>query len=160
MKRNILLISILCSIFCVLVGCKKDKEKEPETFMSNVSRPTWKVMDNYDMSSSMTAVVRVDLRGQYPEKASDFQLNNQDILAAFSGEEYLGIASPQNGLFFLYIVSPSANKSSSDSESFILRYYSSYYKNLFVAQDTLVFSNDSQVGTISKPFVPAMIVKE
>ena len=75
----------------------------------------------------MTAVVKVDLKAQYPEKASDWQLNDNDLLAAFNGETCLGVASPKEGLFFLYIAGTEG--------AVTLRYYSAHYKNFFEAKD-------------------------
>ena len=36
------------------------------------------------MTSSMVAVVKVDLKAQYPNIATDFALNENDLLGAFS----------------------------------------------------------------------------
>ena len=72
MKRNSLIICILCSLLCVFVGCKNDKDKEPESFVSDMARPTWTIIEDYDYASSMTAVVKVDLAEQYPDKAAEY----------------------------------------------------------------------------------------
>jgi hypothetical protein len=111
MKRNNIafILGIFSVVVLLLVGCKKD---EPETFAANLSRPSWTAVEGGDITLSMTAVVKVDLKAQYPEKAADFVLDDKDLLAAFSGETCLGTASPQDGLFFLYVSSPS---SASDS---------------------------------------------
>ncbi len=162
--RKHLYIFVLCTLsLYTLVGCKNDKNKEPETFVSNVARPTWTISADYDFTSSMTAVVKVDLAAQYPDKAADFILDSNDLLAAFSGNTCLGIASPQDGLFFLYIVSPSSDTSSSLTDtpsSITLKYYSACYKNLFETIDTFEFKNDDIIGSVSNPFVPSWIVSE
>jgi len=63
MKKH-LYIFLLCTLsLCTLVGCKKD---EPETFISDQARPVWTAPEAGDMTSSMTAVVKVDLKAQYP----------------------------------------------------------------------------------------------
>ena len=131
----------LCSVLCILsaiavffAGCQKN---EPETFFSDKTRPSWTSPQKSDMSSSMTAVVKVDLKAQYPETAADFVLDANDLLAAFSGETCLGTASPQDGLFFLYIASPVTGNPSSVT----LRYYSSHYKNIFEAKDTGIIAS-------------------
>ena len=159
MKKH-LYIFVLCTLtFGTLVGCKNDKDKEPETFISNVSRPAWTIPTDYDYSSSMTAVVKVDIAAQYPDKAADFQLNDKDLLAAFSGEECLGVASPQDGLFYLYIAAPSgSNGQIVNGQMIKLVYYSAHYKNLFEAADAFPFANDTQQGTVAAPFVPTLIV--
>lgn len=52
---------LLCALLLFAAGCKKD---EPETFISDKARPTWTASGNHDMTSSMTAVVKVDLAAQ------------------------------------------------------------------------------------------------
>lgn len=155
-NKKYLYIFVLCALsLCTLVGCKKDPEKEPDTFVSNVARPTWAVPSDYDYSSSMTAVVKVNLKAQYPDKAADFVLDGKDLLAAFSGQSCIGVASQlENGLFNLYIASPAAGSPS----SITLRYYSAHYKNLFEAKDAFIFSNNSRRGTPDNPFIPAFVV--
>ena len=146
MKKH-LYIFVLCTLsLCTLVGCKKD---EPETFISDQARPVWTAPEAGDMTSSMTAVVKVDLKAQYPEKASDWQLNDNDLLAAFNGETCLGVASPKEGLFFLYIAGTEG--------AVTLRYYSAHYKNFFEAKDAFTFANDAHLGTVAEPFVPTLV---
>ena len=143
MKKH-LYIFLLCTLsLCTLVGCKKD---EPETFISDQARPVWTAPEAGDMTSSMTAVVKVDLKAQYPEKASDWQLNDNDLLAAFNGETCLGVASPKEGLFFLYIAGTEG--------AVTLRDCSAHYKNFFEAKDAFTFANDAHLGTVAEPFVP------
>ena len=156
MKKH-LYIFVLCTLsFCTLVGCKE--QNRPETFISNVSRPTWTVPTDYDYSSSMTAVVKVDLAAQYPDKATGFVLESNDLLAAFSGETCLGVTSPQEGIFYLYIVAPNGSNEKIVNEQMIkLVYYSGHYKNLFETKDAFPFANDTQQGTIAEPFVPTLV---
>ena len=153
---------MLAVVTICFAGCKKDKNdpeqqtqpQQTETLAGNVARPTWTAPEVSDMSSSMTAVVKVDLKAQYPETAADFVLDNNDLLAAFSGETCLGTAQPQEGLFFLYIAAPVTGNPSSVT----LRYYSAHYKNLFEAVNAFPFVNDTQQGTIAEPFKPAFVV--
>lgn len=143
---------LLCALLLFAAGCK-DKNA-PETFASDQPRPTWTAPEKTDMTSSMTAVVKVDLAAQYPETAADFVLDDNDLLAAFSGETCLGTAQPQEGLFFLYIAAPVTGNPSSVT----LRYYSAHYKNLFEAVNALTFANDAHLGTIAEPLVPTLVV--
>ena len=152
-NSNRLLIAVLTVLTVFFAGCKKDT-KAPESFNGNVARPTWTAPEVSDMSSSMTAVVKVDLKAMYPSRAADFVLNDNDLLAAFSGETCLGTAQPQEGLFFLYIAAPVTGNPSSVT----LRYYSAHYKNLFEAVNALTFANDAHLGTIAEPFKPAFVV--
>ena len=155
-------ICMLAVVALCFAGCKKDKNdpeqqtqpQQTETLAGNVARPTWTAPEVSDMSSSMTAVVKVDLKAQYLETAADFVLDNNDLLAAFSGETCLGTAQPQEGLFFLYIAAPVTGNPSSVT----LRYYSAHYKNLFEAVNALTFANDAHLGTIAEPFKPAFVV--
>ena len=144
-----LYIFVLCTLsLCTLVGCK-DKNT-PETFASDQPRPTWATLENYDYNSSMTAVVKVDLKAQYPDQAADFVIKDEDILAAFSGETCLGIASPQDGLFYLYVAGTEG--------AVTLRYYSAHYKNLFEAANAFPFQNDAHLGTPDNPLIPTFVV--
>lgn len=139
-------VCILSAIALLFAGCK---EEEPETLFSDKACPTWTAPAQYDYTSSMTAVVKVDLKVKYPAKAADFVLNDQDLLAAFSDNICLGTASPQEGLFFLYITGTEG--------AVTLRYYSAHYKNLFEAPDAFVFSNDAHLGSVSEPVVPTFV---
>ena len=151
--RKHLYFFVLCTLsLCTFFGCKNDSAKEPETLVSNVSKPSWTIPADYDYNSSMTAVVKVDLAAQYPETAKDFVLKDEDLLAAFSGETCLGTASPEEGLFFLYITEAEGEVT--------LRYYSAHYKNLFVAKEAFSFQNDVNLGTIAEPFTPAFVVEK
>ena len=152
---------LLCALLLLAAGCKKDEQNAPETFVSDKARPTWTAPEAPDMTSSMTAVVKVDLKAQYPDQAADFVLDANDLLAAFQGETCLGIAEPQDGLFYLYIASPassSANDPTSNSEAVSLRYYSAHYKNLFEAKDAFPFVNDDHLGTVAEPLIPTFVV--
>ena len=135
-----------------MVGCKSN---EPETFMSNKERPVWTAPTVSDITTSMTAVVKVDLAAQYPDQAAGFVPDCTDILAAFSGESCLGIAKydEEAKLFFLYIAGPTTN-----DKAVTLRYYATRYKNLFEAPKAFTFKNDDRLGTTAEPFIPAFVV--
>ena len=97
-----------CALLLLAAGCKpKEEPIDPQKALyGNVARPEWVAPEDYDYTSSMTAVIRVDLKAQYPDAAADFVLDDQDLLAAFIGDECCGVATPQDGLFYLYISSP------------------------------------------------------
>ena len=143
---------VLCTLFlCSLTGCK-DKNA-PDSLNGNVARPTWAVTSNRDFTSSMTAVVKVDLKAQYPNIAKDFVLDDTDLLAAFSGDICLGVTSPDEGLFYLYIGAPIGVTPSSVT----LRYYSAHYKNLFEHKDAFPYLNDECLGTVAEPYIPILV---
>ena len=149
-------IFALCSLSMVLLvlfsGCK-NKEQDPETFVSDKTRPVWTAPEKSDITPSMTAVVKVDLKAQYPSIAADFVLNENDLLGAFAEEQCLGVAQLQEGYFFIYINSPAES-----SSQVTLRYYSAFYKNLFEAKDAFPFKNDDILGTVAEPLIPAFVV--
>ncbi len=101
----------------------------------------------------MTAVIKVDLAAQYPDIAADFVLMDNDLLAAFSGKTCLGVASPNEGSFYLYIGAPVGLTPTSVT----LRYYSAHYKNLFEAKDAFPYVSDTQQGNADEPFIPAFV---
>ena len=142
---------LLCALLLLAAGCKKEEQNTPETFVSDKARPTWTVPEAPDMTSSMTAVIKVDLKAQYPDQAADFVLDANDLLAAFQGETCLGIADLQDGLFYLYIAGV-------NDEPITLRYYSAHYKNQFEAKDAFPFVNDDHLGTVAAPYIPAFVV--
>lgn len=143
-----------------LSGCK-DKNA-PESFNGNVSRPTWTAPEVSDLTSSMTAVVKVDLKAQYPETAADWTRSDDDLLAAFSGETCLGVAEwvSDAEAYWLYIADLSSLQGGDGGRLITLRYYSAHYKNLFEAKDAFPFKNDDILGTIADPYIPALVVVE
>ena len=138
----------LCALLFLAAGCKD--QNRPSSLYGNTEQPSWTASENYDMTTSMTAVVKVDLSSTYTEEqltAAGFQVDEKDILAAFSGESCLGAAVPQDGLFYLYICAPA------DGGDVTLRYYSSVLKNIFIAAP-FSFSNDMQLGSVAMPYTP------
>ena len=144
---------ITCALMLFAAGCK-DKPKEPESIIGTTERPAWTNPDDYDMSSSMTAIVKVDMTTTYTAEqlaAANYKLEANDLVAAFSGDKCLGVAEQVDGLFFLYITAPE------DGGNVTLKHYSSVLKNLYTAQP-VAFRNDQQLGTVSEPYSPAWTV--
>lgn len=144
---------ITCALMLFAAGCK-DKPKEPESIIGTTERPAWTDPDDYDMSSSMTAIVKVDMTTTYTAEqlaAANYKLEANDLVAAFSGDKCLGVAEQVDGLFFLYITAPE------DGGNVTLKHYSSVLKNLYTAQP-VAFRNDQQLGTVSEPYSPAWTV--
>ena len=142
---------LLCALLLLAAGCKKDDPVPPlpEDLHGNVARPAWTAVEVPDMTSSMTAVIKVEnLDGQM---INDQMVNEDDLLAAFQGEVCLGVAEPQEGLFFLYVAGLY-------DEPVTLRYYSVHYKNLFEAGDAFPFVNDAHLGTVAEPLIPTFVV--
>ena len=131
---------ILCALLLLAAGCKKDEPIDPQKQLyGDVARPTWMVPEDYDYTSSMTAVISMD----------SLVTSSEDVLAAFIGDECRGIATYDSGLFYLYIAGP--------GESVTLRYWSAHYKNLF-ATEPIPFVNDTQLGSTAEPYKPNWVV--
>lgn len=150
----LLLAAALCFASC------DDKNKPTPTpteqdLYGNAARPTWTAIEVPDMTASMTAVIKVQkLAGV---AIPDSCVGGNDVLAAFSGETCLGIAQPQDGLFFLFVAGPTTNDQELTA-NVTLRYYSAHYTNLFEAKDAFPFANDARLGTVAEPFKPTFVV--
>ena len=94
------LISILAAAL-LLTSCSKDNTSAstdtiPERNIptGNIPTPGWAVAPGYDYTSSMTAVVDVDLTSTYPDiTPADWQVDTADLLAAFAGDECIGVTT-------------------------------------------------------------------
>jgi len=141
---KLLLLSIL---LLSVAGCKKGVN-EPQTIHGNQPRPSWVVTDESNLQSSVTATIKVTtLNGQ---AIDDTMVGADDLLAAFIGEECVGIAEYKDGLFYLYL--------SAEEGIVTLRYYSAYYTNLFEVKDAFVYRNNASIGTVSEPYCPQWVV--
>ena len=134
-------IPALCSLLLVaLVGCK-DKEQPVNPFVDpgTTENPNWVVSGDNNMSSSMTAIVKVSFA------------KSEGILAAFIGNDCCGLANYNTdlGLYWLYI-SPATEAGGNVQ----LRFYSPELKRIFDATTTFSFSNDTQLGSITEPYTP------
>ena len=141
---KLLLLSIL---LLSVAGCKKGVN-EPQTIHGHQPRPSWVVTDESNLQSSVTATIKVTtLNGQ---AIDDTMVGADDLLAAFIGEECVGIAEYKDGLFYLYL--------SAEEGTVTLRYYSAYYTNLFEVKDAFVYRNNASIGTVSEPYCPQWVV--
>ncbi|MBO7545153.1 MAG: hypothetical protein J6T19_00375 [Paludibacteraceae bacterium] len=142
-------------VLLVTASCKPGPNPPtPENLSGNVSAPAWTNPAEYDYSSSMTSVIKVDLLSSYPEAAKDWVLSPNDRLAAFMGDVCCGVIEPTDDLFFLYITEPEGATDTQVS----LRYYSAFYKNLFEVKNAFVFQNDSHQGSVTNPLTPTFTV--
>ena len=150
MKKSMLIAT--CALLLLAAGCN-DKNK-PETITGNVAAPAWTAPEKYDMTSSMTAIIRVDLAVNYPDQVAkaQWQVAEGDVLAAFSGETCLGVAELVDGLYYLYITAPS------EGTNVKLKYYSAALKNIFVSEP-ITYSNDAHLGSESAPYIPLLTVQ-
>jgi hypothetical protein len=156
MKRNILTIATtMISVLFLLASCGKEEggnvvepDTVPNTMFGDIIDPAWSVSTDYDYTTSMTAVIGIDLQG----RDNLWTIDCADRVAAFVGDECVGLAAPTGTLFFLFIVSPHQGES---DNVVTLRYYSSYYHNIFHCDNGFPFVNGSQQGTASAPLLVA-----
>lgn len=157
MKTKFLTICLLSGLLLGAAGCKKDKDNDSKSFASDKEQPAWTVPAEHEYVTSMTAVVKVNLSEEYPETASDWQLNENDRLAAFAGDVCCGVtAAVDDGLFYLFVCGVENKLSVGDQVE--LRYYSAHYKNIFVCKAAFEFNNDAHIGSVNEPFVPVLTV--
>ena len=165
-------IIFLCTLLLFAAGCKKEDQNAPEqqqpqeqtqptdpvtppveTIAGNVAQPNWQLPADYDMTSSLTAIVKVDLALSFKaEQLAGWKLAEGDKLAAFDGDQCLGLASPKDGLFMLYVTAPQ------EGHPVSLKYYSAAVKNLFAATETIVYKNDEVLGSIAQPYTPNWVI--
>ena len=130
----------LCTV--LVAGCK-NQEPDPYVVPGNTPDPNWEVTVENDLTSSLTAIVKVSFA------------KSEGTLAAFMGNECCGIAEYIEGLYWLY-VSPATEAGSAVQ----LRFYSPELKRVFEAKETFPYSNDNQLGTIAAPYVPEWMEKK
>ena len=151
MKRikKTLTISAFTFLF-LLFACHKDNEPASDPMHGTIVDPAWSVSSDYDYSNSMTAVANVLLlqHDGNPVAGDIWTLDTADRLAAFVGNECVGVAKPNGNLFFLFIVS---THNTDVDEPVSLRYYSAKLLNIFHTDTTFPFVNGSQQGTASAP---------
>ena len=139
---------------CVACNNNQNDPNAPSEYgpiAGNLPKPEWTAVADYDMTSSMTAIVKVENlnnRVMYDQIATD----KEALLAAFAGEECLGVAQPDSvtGYFFLYICAPT------QEDTIRLKYYSAMYKNIFVDKNEFLFVNDALKGLVKDPYIPSL----
>ena len=130
-------ISLIALCTVLVAGCKNQEPVDPYVEPGNTPDPKWEITVENDMTSSLTAIVKVSFA------------KSEGTLAAFMGGECCGIAQYIEGLYWLY-VSP-ATEAGSDIQ---LRFYSPELKRIFEAKETFPYSNDDRKGTVDAPYTP------
>ena len=162
---------VLCTLYFVslsffMSSCKgKEQSVDPSdpknaAIAGNVAKPEWKGPSSYDLSSSMTIVAQVDLSPYYAAQldTAKYTLSPDDLLAAFSGDECLGVAEKKDSLFFLYVCSPTAATDDQATLSLTIRYYSASLRNVFRSINPIIYINDGQSGTVDNPHKPLFVI--
>ena len=160
MKKSIIILIALMGL--IVTGCQKenvtvsDTPNNPGIPTNNLTAPRWVVDTDYDYSSSMTAVVEVDLSLTYPRIGDSWHIDSADMVGAFCGNQCVGVARPSGILFFVYITSPTPG----NNEPVTLRYYSSVLKNIFYGDVAFPFNNGDRRGTVNNPLRPLFRAEE
>jgi len=139
----------LCAALLLVAGCKGKEEpadptpvtpstEDPFVTPGNTEDPHWLLTVENDMSTSMTAIVKVSFA------------KSAGTLAAFMGGDCCGVAEykAEYGLYWLYI-SPAA-----EGGNVQLRFYSPELKRIFNATSVFPYRNDTQLGSIAEPYTP------
>lgn len=150
------LVAVMMSLF--VTSCKNKDNDDINPLVGDVSKPAWTDPENYDYSSSMTAIVKVDMSGTYSAaqlQTVGYQMTADDMLAAFSGNTCLGVGEWQEDqkAFWLYIAGPES------SDRVTLKYYSSVFKHIYAAEP-IPYQNDGEIGTPSQPYTPSWAISE
>lgn len=153
---------IFVFLLVLVAACSKDNTSSTTDTVpqrnipsGTIPIPGWDVAPDYDYTSSMTAVVEVDLTTTWPDITPvDWQVDTADRLGAFAGDECIGVTSltQSEKLFFLYISSPSES-----DDDITLRYYSARLRNVFLADAILHFENGARMGSVADPLTPAFV---
>ena len=125
----------LCALLLFAVSCNKDSKDEPSPAPG---------------TQSITVIASVDLSLTYADQvqSTGWTVEEDDLLAAFDGNQCIGMEKPSKGLFYLYVTPPS------NGSEVTLMYYSAKLKNLFTASTTLTYGNDAIIGSVSAPYAP------
>ena len=140
-KRSSYLAICALAIVCVcFTGCKKE---DP---LPQQPRPVWSVNHSIYTESSMTAIVVL------PDNLQPYA-QDDDIVAAFVGDECRGIGELIDGAFFVLI------KGAPEEYSGIsFKYYSARNKYLYATTPELIFEPDTSFGTVDEPEVLALSI--
>ena len=132
--------AIILAVLLIAAGCENT---DPYVNPGDTPNPNWVITVENDMTSSMTAVVKVSFA------------QSEGILAAFIGSDCCGVTTSENyidGRYNLYI-SPSEQ-----GEDVQLKFYSPDLKRIFVAKNTFKYVNNDHLGSPSNPYTPEWAV--
>lgn len=141
----------LAALFFLASCGREEVGEEPYSIQGNIDDPAWQADTDYDYSSSMTAVIQVSLQmvDSMPVPSDIWMTDVDDRLAAFVGDECVGVAQCDDlGRFFLFIHAPSQPYG-----QITLRYYSHTLHNIFNTDTTFPFVNGGQQGTAAEPLL-------
>ena len=148
-------LTVLCTV--LLTGCKG--KNAADAIIGSADKPVWTAPVDYDMTSSVTAIVRIDLSSLYTAEqlaAANYAQAEDDELAAFCGDSCLGVGAYQkdHDAYWLYITAPVSGA------EVTLKHYSSALKHIYLAEETYPFRTDDRLGSASTPLLPKWKVAE
>jgi len=160
-----------CALLLLAAGCKHNNEPvdpvapvdpvvAPDTITGNLDAPAWEPSSAFDMTSSMTAVVRVDLSLTYPDQVAELGLTapaEGDLVAVFDGEVCMAVSDCIDGLFYLCVAKGTDAGLTGELQ---FRYYSTGLRNIFVSSETVPFRNETRLGTYSDPYTPDFVLPD
>ena len=144
---------IVLLTLATLVSCDKETNEEKQTLTNG---PMWRMTNDYDYSSSMTAIVSVDVSSENETTTNQWHTTTNDLMAAFADSVCVGVAECTDGLFYLYITKPKTDNIPNIS----LYYYSAMLNATFCAPDVFPYANDSRQGSTDNPLRPVFTVVE
>ena len=134
-----MVLSVVCGCF---TACGKE-DPRPER-----PRPIWGVEQGIYTESSMTAIVIL------PENLQAYA-QDDDIVAAFAGNECRGIGELIEGAYYILI-----KGSPEEYTGISFLYYSARNKYLYTTAPDLTFEPDASFGSVDEPKVLELSVVE
>lgn len=158
MKELRLLCLMIVAAMSMFVTSCKNKDKDPDSIVGDVSKPAWTEPENYDYSSSMTAIVTVDMTTAYTAAQLNevgYQSSDNDVLAAFCGNTCLGLGEfdKDHNVYWLYISAPDSG------DQVTLMYYSAVLRHIYAAEP-FQYQSDGNRGTIEQPYTPKWVLSK
>ena len=146
MKKNVLIVFILALLGIGLSGqtlIGNSGGHDGPLIPLNGGPPAWTPAAN--LLYNMQIIAKLKYEDGF------FSLNPDDIVGAFSGNECRGVYSPDPGFFGMIFLTVGANQPSGETITF--KAYLSEADLVVDLEETMVFIDQLQVGSIANPFV-------
>lgn len=136
MKHKLNTILSLALLAFALVSCSSDDEHDTQ---QKDDRPTWTVIVPTEASVNMMAWVQIP---------ATMEISEDDILAAFVGNDCRAIAIPSSDRSFVFTIKGEADEHS----PLTLKYYNAARHRIYTDSGHLHFAADEPVG-LEEPYV-------
>ncbi|MCX6268851.1 MAG: T9SS type A sorting domain-containing protein [Bacteroidetes bacterium] len=146
MKKNVLFVFILSVLGVGFSGqtvTRNGGGHDGPLIPVNGGPPAWTPAANLLYNMQIIAKLKYE--------DGSFSLNPDDMVGAFSGNECRGVYSPDPGLFGMVFLTVGANQPSGETITF--KAYLSEADRVADLDETLIFLDQQQVGTIANAFV-------